>query len=219
MRLARSVLVMGCLFASAASAQPRPRVRRAHAASRVHHGVRDRFARTVLFGATVGVGSPRGFAGGFVELRPWRALGLAVGGGAGGGFGPSLDVTATVAPLGGRAWALGVEGSFSHQFSYGRSLAMPDGRAMPAGSNWLSAGVSFEVRPSRHLMLRVGAGRAWLVNTRDFGQLDRNELRYAEAQYDVVPGVNPLDANRAALDGETLGVWYVHVDIAPSWRW
>jgi hypothetical protein len=232
MRLFLRALILGCLAATAATAQPRPRARAPRVALRaaptmpltpaapaVPRTVRDRFRGTVLIGATVGVGSPRGFAGGFIELRPWRALGVSVGGGAGGGFGPSLDVTALLAPLGGRSWALGVEGAYSHQFSYGVGLSLPDGRAMPAGSDWLSAGVTFELRPTRTLMLRVGVGRAWLMNTGDFGVFTRNELAYAQSQYGVVPGVNPLDAARASLDGETLSMWYAHVDIAPAWRW
>jgi hypothetical protein len=40
----------------------------------------DRFARTVSVGTSVGVGGPRGIAGAFVELRPWRALALSAGG-------------------------------------------------------------------------------------------------------------------------------------------
>lgn len=222
------LVIAGCVMSTSAWAQPRARsVHRARVAasapavapSAVPRTVRDRFQRTVLIGATVGVGSPRGLAGGFIELRPWRAIGVSVGGGAGGGFGPSLDVTALVAPLGGRIWALGLEGSYSHQFSYGAGLSLPDGRTMPTGSDWLSAGVNFELRPSRTLMIRVGVGRAWLMNTSDFGLLTRNELTYAESVYNVVPGVTPLDAARAALDGETLSMWYAHVDIAPAWRW
>lgn len=231
MRASLLVGILACLATSAATAQPRPRGRAtasvriastapmAPPSSAIPRTVRDRFRGTVLIGATVGVGSPRGLAGGFIELRPWRALGVSVGGGAGGGFGPSLDVTALLAPIGGRLWALGVEGSYSHQFSYGAGLSMPDGRAMPTGSDWLSAGVTFELRPSRSLMIRVGVGRAWLMNTDDFGVLSRNELAYAESLYSVVPGVNPLDAARASLDGETLSMWYAHFDIAPAWRW
>lgn len=194
-------------LSSPVSAVPRRRV------------TRDRFSRTVLVGASVGVGSPRGFAGGFVELRPWRAVGLAVGGGAGGAFGPSVDVTAQVAPLGGTAWALGGEAAYSRQFSYGTDVAMPDGRTMPAHSDWISAGLSFELRPSRGFMLRVGVGRAWLLNTSDFGVFRSNELAWVERNYAVPPGVTPLDAARAANAGETLGVWYVHIDLAPAWRW
>lgn len=232
MRASLLLGILACLVTSAATAQPRPRGRApttsvriasnapmASPGSPIPRTVRDRFRGTVLIGATVGVGSPRGFAGGFIELRPWRALGVSVGGGAGGGFGPGLDVTALLAPIGGRLWALGLEGSYSHQFSYGAGLSMPDGRAMPTGSDWLSAGVTFELRPSRSLMIRVGVGRAWLMNTNDFGVLTRNELAYAEALYNVVPGVSPLDAARASLDGETLSMWYAHFDIAPAWRW
>ncbi len=146
-------------------------------------------------------------------------MGVSLGGGAGGSFGPAVDVTVLVAPLGGRAWALGVEGSYAHQFSYGAGLSLPDGRAMPRGSDWLSAGLTVELRPTRGMMLRLGAGRAWLMNTGDFGVLRREEIAWAESNTTPLPGVDPLDAARAALAGETLGVWFVHLDVAPSWRW
>jgi len=202
--------LVGALLSSAALADPAP------ARQRV---LRDRFRGTILVGATVGVGSPMGFGGGFVELRPWRAFGVSAGGGAGGAFGPAVAVSTTLAPLGGRVWALGVEGAFSHQFSYGGDLATPDGRTMPAGSNWLSAGISFEVRPSRSLMLRVGVGRSWLLNTSDFGVFRRDEIEWVAQNSTTPPGVSPLDAARAAHAGDTLGVWYCHLDVAPSWRW
>ena len=181
--------------------------------------VRDHFRGTIAVAATVGVGSPYGFGGGFVELRPWRAFGLSAGGGAGGAFGPAVAASAVLAPLGGRVWALGVEGAFTRQFSYGRDLATPDGRTMPAASNWVSAGVSFELRPSRGLMLRVGAGYSWLLNTADFGVFRRDEVDWVAQNYVTPPGVSPLDAARAAHDDRTLGVWYVHLDIGPAWRW
>lgn len=227
MRFIRSIAAWSCVAAitagGAAHADPaRPAsLRRATIGLPRHtQRARDRFDRTWAFGASVGVGSPRGFAGAFVELRPWRALGVSVGGGAGGAFGPSVDVSVFLAPVGGTSWAIGAEGAFSHQFSYGKALSMPDGRAMPAGSNWLSAGLAVEFRPQRGMLVRVGAGRAWLMNTSAFGVLRANELAYAEANFnDALPGVTPLDAARAALAGETLSVWYVHVDIAPSWRW
>jgi hypothetical protein len=212
-RLSRLLLMMfGSALALGASdgwADPRPRVRR----------VRNRFERTVLVGASAGVGSPYGFAGAFVELRPWRAASLSVGGGVGGGFGPSVGAMLNLNPLGGTTWALGVEAGLSHQFTYGRDLALPDGRTMPAGSDWFSGGVVFEGRPSRFLMFRVGAGYTTMLNTGDFGIVRANELAYAESFYDALPGVTPLDAARAALAGDTLGTWYFHIDIAPSWRW
>jgi hypothetical protein len=207
----RAVFFALCgLSAATASADPAP------ARTRV---ARDRFQGTILLGASVGVGSPFGLAGGFLEVRPWRAFGVAVGGGAGGAFGPAVAATAVLAPFGGRAWALGVEGGLSHQFSYAQGLAMPDGRAMPPSTQWASVGGSIEVRPSRGLMLRVGAGRAWLLNTADFGVFRPAEVELAAQHFTPPPGATPFDAARAAHDGSLLGVWYVHVDIAPAWRW
>jgi hypothetical protein len=180
---------------------------------------RNRFDRTILAGVSTGIGSPSGFGGVFVEMRFTRTFGLSVGGGAGGGFGPAINVGTVFTPLGGTSWAVGLEGYFSRQFSYARDLGIPGGRVMPAGSNWLSLGAVTEFRPTRTTMLRVGAGYSWLTNTSDFGILSREEINYVAANYSVFPGKTPLDAARASLADETLGVWYIHIDFAPSWRW
>lgn len=216
----RSYVFLCLLLASpAASAQTEPGLDVVSPAPPPRR-VRDRFSRTILFGATAGVGSPRGIAGAFLELRPWRAFGVSVGGGAGGIFGPGIDVSAVLAPVGGISWAIGVEGSYSHQFGYGLGVTLPDGRALPSGSNWASAGVALEFRPSRSSMVRLGAGRTWLLNTADFGIFTRTELDYVQNEVGaIVPGATPLDAARAALDGQTLSMWYVHLDVSPAWRW
>jgi hypothetical protein len=180
---------------------------------------RNRFDRTLLVGVSTGIGSPSGFGGVFVEMRFARAFGLSIGGGAGGAFGPAVHVGTVFTPLGGTSWAIGAEGYFSRQFSYARDVGIPGGRVMPAGSNWLSLGAVTEFRPTRTTMLRVGAGYSWLTNTSDFGILSREEINYVAANYTTFPGKTPLDAARASLASETLGVWYVHIDFAPTWRW
>ena len=199
----------GGAFTTVAAADPAPRRRVA----------RDYFRHTLSLGATVGVGSPIGLTGAFVELRPWRAFGMSVGGGLGGSFGPSVAATVFVSPIGTRRWALDLEASLSHQFAYTQGHSLHDGRALPGSSNWISIGVASEWRPSRSLLLRVGVGRAWLLDTSAYGVLHQNELAEAEQAVGPLPGTTPVDAARAALAGETLGVWYVHLDIAPSWRW
>ena len=181
--------------------------------------VRDHFRRTVSLGATVGVGSPLGLTGGFVELRPWRALGVAIGGGLGGNFGPAIAGTLLLSPVGSRRWALDLEAALSHHFAYAQGRSLRDGRELPASSNWVSLGVAGEWRPSRSLLLRVGVGRAWLLDTGAYGQLREGELPEAEQAVAALPGATPVDAARAAITGDTLGVWYVHVDLAPTWRW
>lgn len=181
--------------------------------------VRDYFRRTVSAGATLGVGSPLGLVGGFVELRPWRAFGVAVGGGLGGSFGPSVATTLLASPIGTRRWALNVEASFSHHFSYAADFGLSGGRELPGSSNWVSLGVASEWRPNRSLLLRVGVGYSWLLDTSEFGVLRQAELPEAEQAVGFLPGVTPVDAARAAIAGDTLGVWYVHIDIAPTWRW
>lgn len=181
--------------------------------------VRDHFRRTISLGASVGVGSPLGLTGGFVELRPWRSLGVSVGGGLGGNFGPSMAATVLISPVGTRRWALDLEASLSHHFAYTQGRELSEGRELPDSSNWVAVGVASEWRPSRSLLLRVGAGYSWLLDTSGYGVLRLRELAEAEQAIGFLPGATAVDAARSAMAGETLGVWYVHIDIAPTWRW
>jgi hypothetical protein len=181
--------------------------------------VRDYFRHTISLGASVGVGSPLGLTGGFVELRPWRALGVSAGGGLGGNFGPSVAATVAVSPLGTRRWALDLEASLAHHFAYAQGRALSEGRELPGSSNWVGLGVASEWRPSRSLLLRVAVGYSWLLDTSGYGVLRQRELTEAEQAIGFLPGATAVDAARAAMAGETLGVWYVHVDLAPTWRW
>lgn len=198
-----------------------PAVARADPTSRAprRRATRDFFRRTIAVGASVGVGSPLGLTGAFVELRPWRALGVSLGGGLGGNFGPSVAATLFAAPVGTRRWALAVEASVAHHFAYTQGRALSDGRALPGASNWIGLGVASEWRPSRSLLVRVAVGRAWLLDTGDYGVLRASELPEAEQAIGFLPGATPVDAAREAMTGGTLGVWYLHVDLAPTWRW
>lgn len=181
--------------------------------------VRDYFRHTIALGASVGVGSPLGLTGGFVELRPWRAFGVAVGGGLGGNFGPSVAATVVASPVGTRRWALDLEASLSHHVAYAQGRVLSEGRALPGSSDWVGLGVASEWRPSRSLLLRVAVGRSWLLDTGAYGVLRAAELPEAEQAIGFLPGATPVDAARAALGGDMLGVWYVHIDLAPTWRW
>lgn len=182
----------------------------------------DRFARSISVGASVGAGGPRGFVGAFVELRPWRALALGGGVGLGGAFGPSFDATAVLTPVGTGGWALGVSGSFSHQVMWTRSIAglqLPAGRAVPGSSQWASLALVNEFRPSGNVMLRLSVGRAWMLNTSDFNVVRPEELPLLDAVRVDFPGATPVDAARAAANGDGLGVWFVQLDVAPAWHW
>lgn len=190
----------------------------AEAVPRTRTHTRDRFSRTVSVGVTLGLGSPSGLAGGFVEFRPHRVVGLIAQGGLGGSFGPAVGGTLLLSPFGTRGWALNLEGSFSRQFTYATDTQLPGGRTIPGYSNWLSFGLSTEWRPSRSLLIRVGGGYAMLLNTNDFGIVRADELPYVEQALGDFPGADPLDAARASLAGERFGVWYFHIDIAPVWR-
>lgn len=182
----------------------------------------ERFARSLSVGASLGVGGPRGLAGAFVELRPWRAVAIGVGAGLGGSFGPGFDATLTLTPIATTGWALGGSASISRQIMWSRDyegLQLPPGRALPSRSDWASLAVVNEFRPSPGLMLRLSAGRSWMLDTASFHVATAQELSAVGPVDAPVPGATPLDAIRAASRGETLGVWFVQLDIAPSWRW
>ena len=131
----------------------------------------------------------------------------------------AVAATVLVSPVGTRRWALSLETSLSHNIAYSQGRALGEGRELPGSSNWVGLGVASEWRPSRSLLLRVAAGRSWLLDTSGYGVLRQRELSEAEQAIGFLPGVTAVDAARAAMAGETLGVWYVHIDIAPSWRW
>ncbi|MEZ4392316.1 MAG: hypothetical protein R3A48_14600 [Polyangiales bacterium] len=182
----------------------------------------DRFARAFSVGASLGVGGPRGVAGTFIELRPWRALAVSVGAGLGGAFGPGFDATITLTPVGTAGWVLGASTSLSRQIMWTTSYAglqAPSGRSLPGHSDWASLAVVNELRPSSSMMIRVSVGRSWMLNTSGFNLVPAQQLALVDAVDPGLPGVTPLDAVRSAARGEGLGVWFVQVDIAPSWRW
>jgi hypothetical protein len=210
MRCRAAMFLLGLALAAPSVARADPPRRRV---------ARDYFRRTVSVGASLGVGSPLGLTGGFVELRPWRALGASVGSGIGGNFGPSVMATVLVSPVGTRRWALDLEASLAHHFAYAAGRTFADGRALPGSSNWVGLGVASEWRPSRGFVVRVAVGRAWLLATSAYGVLRESELPEAQQAVALLPGATPVDAARAALAGDTLGVWYVHLDLAPTWRW
>lgn len=178
--------------------------------------VRDRFRGTVAVGLSTGVGSPLGFAGVFAEWRPWRQLGVSGGAGFGGLFGPSVAGTVTVSPIGTRGWSLGVSGSLSHQFGYLGAMSVGT-RSLPTSSDWGSVGVVSEWRPSRGFMVRVGGGRAFLLNPGDFAVLQASEVEPVAQRAPSIPGYSPVDAVLDASQGRDVGVWYVHLDLGFVW--
>lgn len=189
----------------------------AHAdAPRARRPRRDRFRNTISLGASAGIGGPLGVAGAFLEYRPWSWIAISAGGGAGGSFGPAVAGTLYLDPIRTRGWALGIGGSVSHNFSIVTGEVIPGRRPLPGGTNWLSAEVQTQFRPSRHLFIRVGFGRAFLLDTQAFRIGTEAELN--SVNLPAFPFATPIDAVRAAARNEAFGVWFVHVDIAPAWR-
>lgn len=178
----------------------------------------DRFSGTWSLGASLGAGAPLGVAGAFLELRPARAISFDAGVGFGGSFGPSVAATAFVAPVTTRVFSPQVGVSLSHHFSYVHGVVVPGRAAMPSATNWLGVEVAAEFRPSRTMMFRLGVGRAFLLGTSAFALATQAEMSSLPDNPVPLPGATPYDAVRAAALGETLGVWFVHLDIAPTWR-
>ena len=201
-------ILLAALLALPTSAAAEGRVRR--------RARRDRFTNTVSLGGTAGVGSPLGLLGAFVEYRPARWFALGGGGGLGGSFGPAAGATAYLDPIVTRGFAMGVGGSLSHNFSYVHGTVVEGRRPLPSGTNWASVEVEMQVRPSRHVFVRVGFGRGFLLDTAAFRLGSEAEL--AQVHLPTLPGVSPVDAIRAAARGEQLGVWFVHLDVAGVWR-
>jgi hypothetical protein len=178
---------------------------------------RDRFASSLSVGGSAGVGSPLGFLGAFVEYRPWRWISVNAGGGLGGTFGPAVAASLYLDPIGTRGWALGAGVSFSHNFSYVHGTIIEGRPPLPAGTNWVSVELETQFRTSRHWFIRIGVGRAFMLDTQAFNIATAAELETISLP--SIPGVSPVDAIRAAANNDNLfGTWFVHIDVAPSWR-
>jgi hypothetical protein len=191
--------------ASGASATPR----------RARHAPRDRFGSTLTLGFTNGVGSPLGVLGAFMEYRPWAAVGVSVGAGLGGTFGGAVGATVLLSPFGGRGWRFDLTASYSRNYQYVR-LGLPDGRALPMESDWITAGAALEFRSARGVMFRVNGGRTFLRDTSAYGVLHPEELNLMQNYVPDIPGSNPIDAVASALRGEDFGAWYASIDVGFS---
>ncbi|MEZ4405703.1 MAG: hypothetical protein R3A52_04285 [Polyangiales bacterium] len=205
-RCAAALSLVALLCSGAAEAQTRHRRRI------------DRYTGTLAIGGAVGVGAPRGFASAFMEFRPHRLIGFNFGGGTGGTFGPAIEAGVWTAPIGGRDWAIGFGGSWARNYSV---VNLPEelGRgSLPAHGDWLSVSAGMEFRPSRSLMIRFTVGHSWLTNTAEFNVGTVAEINQVEAMGYTLPGTSPIDAARAAASGETLGMWFGQVEIAPLIR-
>ncbi|MEI8255961.1 MAG: hypothetical protein WCJ30_09855 [Deltaproteobacteria bacterium] len=173
---------------------------------------RDRWRNTISLGFSVGGGSPLGALGMFLEYRPIRWASLSAGGGFGGTFGPAVAGSLYVDPLVVGVFGLGVGASVSHNFSW----PIPSPVALPASTNWVSVEVQMQIRPSRGVFLRLGVGRAFLLDTQSFNVGTEQELDAVHLPR--FPVASPVDAMYSAARGEDFAIWYVHLDVAPTWR-
>ncbi len=183
---------------------------------RRHRVRRDRWRNTLSLGLTTGAGGPLGVVGGFIEYRPIKWGSIAAGGGIGGSFGPAVGGTLYIDPLVTRYVSLGIAGSYSHNFAWRSGEVVPGRPGIPAHTNWLSAEVDIQVRPTRGMFLRLGAGRAFMLDTQAFNIATEQELDSANLPRFFFS--TPIDAMYAAARHEDFGVWFVHLDIATTWR-
>jgi hypothetical protein len=183
---------------------------------RRHHVRRDRWRNTISLGLTTGAGGPLGVVGGFLEYRPIRWVSASVGAGLGGSFGPAVGGTLYVDPIVTKYVSIGIAGSYSHNFSWRSGEVIPGRPPLPAFTNWLSAEVDVQIRPTRGMFLRLGFGRAFMLDTQSFRIGTEQELD--EARLPRLFFSTPIDAMYAAARNEDFGVWFVHLDIATVWR-
>ncbi len=193
--------------ASAETIAPAPRHRRPR---------RDRWRNTISLGFTIGGGSPLGALGMFLEYRPIRWASLSAGGGFGGTFGPAVAGSAYIDPLVVGVFGLGVGASVSHNFSWVSGPIAPGRPSLPIGTNWVSVEIEAQIRPSRGVFVRLGVGRAFLLDTQAFNVGTEQELGLVNLPR--FPVANPVDAVYAAARHEDFAIWYVHLDVAPTWR-
>jgi hypothetical protein len=139
-----------------------------------------------------------------------------VGGGVGGTFGPAIGGTLYVDPVVTKYVSLGIAGSYSHNFSWRSGEVLPGHPPLPAFTNWLSAEVDVQIRPTRGMFLRLGFGRAFMLDTQSFRIGTEQELDHAALPRFFF--ATPIDAMYAAARDEGFGVWFVHLDIATTWR-
>ena len=185
-------------------------------APRVHRPHRDRFRNTLSLGFTAGLASPLGVLGVFLEYRPIRWASISAGAGFGGTFGASVATSLYIDPIVVGPWALGVGGSYAHDFSYVSGVVVPGRPAIPSSTNWLSVELETQIRPTRGVFLRIGAGRAFLLDTQAFNIASVQELEAANLP--VLPVSTPIDAMYAAARGQDFGMWFIHLDVAPTWQ-
>lgn len=167
------------------------------------------WARHVGLGATVGIGSPLGLFGAFVDVNVVPAFGLTLGGGAGGTFGPALGATANFRPLRAGRFAGYVGAGVSTNFlpdAYRNSASIQ----VPANAWWFNVEVGAEYRSASGLALRLGVGLAPLLNTGAFTNVEYRNFYGPQSNTDV--GWDPVSAADAHDVGRALTVPYVHLD-------
>ena len=160
-------------------------------------------------GVTVGAGSPLGVIGGFVEANFHPAIGLMIGGGSGGTFGPAIGGTVHVRPFRIDGFAPYIALGFSTNFIPAQYHSDPS-LVAPANAWWINLELGAEYRLPRNFALRLGVGWAILLNTGAFtnqqvgpqyGPLSNTEL-----------GWDPVSAADSHDEGHALGFPFAHLD-------
>lgn len=166
--------------------------------------------RRFAIGATVGVGSPLGLAGAWLDVNVSRWVGITGGAGLGGTFGPAVGFG-----IQGRLgfwdrWGVYTGIGLSTNFTLQQYLTHPALRA-PSNSWWTNFEAGVEYRARSGVLVRGGVGYALLLNTGDFE--NRESMGYYGPRGNVAVGYDPVSAADAHDQGLAFGMLYTHLDV------
>jgi hypothetical protein len=176
------------------------------------------YAPGLVAGVSFGAGGPAGLVGVFADFAASRTFSARVGAGISPGFGPSLDLGASVRPLRVGRWSglasLGLTAAWTPE-TY-RAL---DGLNTPETSLWINPALGVELRLRPLLVVRLSAGLSALLNTGAFeNRPDRGW--YGPARPPASVGWSPVEAADAHDAGRALLVPTVWLDVGalgPRW--
>jgi hypothetical protein len=170
--------------------------------------------RRLALGGTFGIGSPVGLIGAFLEYNPISRIGIALGGGLGGNFGPALALSGYVRPFFLGRWAPVLGVGYSMNFTPGRyffdAMIAPAMR-VPSVSHWLNFEAGVEYRSPRGLLLRGAVGHNVMLNTGQFWNVEVPGM-YGPPDSSLI-GFDPISAADAHDRGEAMHFMYFHVDL------
>lgn len=168
----------------------------------------ERFAGTLAFGAELGPGSPLGVLGASVEAKPVENVGVEVGFGTGGTFGPATAEMVRVGTPVTVGWYPFVGVALSQNFlnaRFGRSPSHYGGAASTA--HWLNLEVGSEWRLPSGWFVRLALGRSQLLNGGSYACGDELQGCASLTEHDRT-FVDPSTASVDHQFGRTTALFY-----------